>query len=235
VRPHDWRAAREHRRAVVLPRFFRPTAAPSVRASHLVAVAFSAGGLEPLIRLLHVLPSDFPAAIAVAHHTGAASLLPDLLRNQTRLTVKFAEAGEALLNATVYVCPPQHHLVINPDATIGLSSHARICYARPSADWFFRTVAGSFGSRALAVILSGASADGADGLTRVAEAGGQILVQDPRTCAFGTMPQAAVATGCRCRIHAPDELGPALLATLQGLDITTARAEWEQPFGPFAA
>jgi two-component system, chemotaxis family, protein-glutamate methylesterase/glutaminase len=204
-------------------------------ASHLVAVAFSAGGLQPLIHLLHALPADFASAIAVVHHAGSVSCLPDLLSNQTALTVKFAECGETLLDGTVYVCPPLHHLLVNPDATVGLSSNARLSYVRPSADWFFRTVAGSFDARAAAVVLSGASNDGAKGISKVFEAGGQIFVQDPQTCMFPTMPQAALDAARSCGVHAPDELGPALIAASQQRDLTTAQAEWDHPFGPIAA
>jgi two-component system, chemotaxis family, protein-glutamate methylesterase/glutaminase len=227
--------ATQHGASIVLPTFARRPGSASVPASHLVAIAFSAGGLQPLIHILGALPEDFPAAVAIAHHAGTVSVLPQLLRNQTRLTVKFAENGEPLLNGAIYVCPPQQHLIINPDATVRLSANARIRYARPSADWFFRTVAGSFGERALAVVLSGASADGAEGVMRFFEAGGQVFVQDPRTCLFAAMPEAVLQRGRPCGVHGPDELGRVLTTVLQQRDLATAQTEWEQPFGPLAA
>ena len=225
----------ERRASIVLPHFGPKAASTRQLASQIVAVAFSAGGLEPLIHLLHALPADFPAAIAVAHHVGAVSCLPALLSNQTRLAVKFAESGEPLLDSTVYVCPPLCHLIVNPDATIVLSTNPRLAYARPSADWFFTSVAGSFDGRASAVVLSGASSDGAKGIARISRAGGKIIVQDPRTCLFPTMPQAALDAVRPSGVHAPAELGPALIAGLHQRDLTTAQAEWEHPFGPIAA
>lgn len=235
LRTNDARAFREALLEGRIPTCGAYHRAADRPATHLVAIVFSAGGLQPLIQLLHALDREFPAAIAVAHHVGSTSCVPDLLRNQTALPVKFAEDGEALHTGTVYVCPPLRHLIINPDARVSLSPHPRVHNARPSADWFFRSVAGSFDSRALAVVLSGASSDGAEGVARVFDAGGQIFVQDPRTCAFPTMTEAALHTGRSCGIHAPGEMGAALTAAMGLLDISGAQAEWEQPFGPLAA
>jgi two-component system chemotaxis response regulator CheB len=227
--------ARSPVRPAVRPTFGSSKNVSGEPALYLVAVVFSAGGLQPLIQLLHGLPPDFSAAVAVANHMGDTSCLPDLLCNQTRLRTKFAEHGEQLFAGTVYVCPPKHHLVINPDARVALSSHSRIRHARPSADWFLRTVAGTFGERAAGVVLSGASGDGAEGIARIGEAGGLILVQEPSTCLFPTMPGAAIASSPTCVLKHADEMAAELIAAVDAEDMVQARADWEQPFGPLQA
>lgn len=224
--------ARPRSQISVLPCFQTPNDTLREPAVYLVAVVFSAGGLQPLIQLLHGLPPEFPAAVAVANHMGHMSCLPELLRNQTSLRTKFAAHGESLRAGTVYICPPQHHLVVNPDATIALSSHTHVRYARPSADWFLRTVAGTFGKHAAAVVLSGASADGAEGIVQVAQAGGLVLVQEPATCLFSRMPQAALDGSSSCVALCPEKIASALTSAVSAEVLEQARTEWEQPFGP---
>jgi two-component system chemotaxis response regulator CheB len=222
-------------RATVMPVCHGASSGVREQAVCMVAIVFSAGGLQALIHVLHGLPADFPAAIGVANHMGDASCLAELLRNQTVLDVKLAEAGDVLYAGTVYVCPPRRHLVINPDATISLSSRAPVRRARPSADWFLKTVAGTFGDRAIGVILSGASSDGAEGARLIGQVGGKVIVQEPATCAFSLMPAAAIRCGVHCTVTPPDEIAGAIIAAHASRDMRQARAEWEEPFGPLEA
>jgi two-component system chemotaxis response regulator CheB len=226
----DMRESRRRRPHIAVLPAFTGGADAREPAVYIVGIVFSAGGLQPLIRVLHDLPRDFPAAIAVANHMGEVSCLPELLCNQTSLRVKMAEAGDRLHAGTVYVCPPQRHLVINPDATVCLSAHVRVRHARPSADWFLKTIAGAFGHRSTAVVLSGASSDGAEGVELVERAGGAIVVQAPNTCLFGAMPAAAAQRSQGCFVKDPGEIASALTAIHDAREIHLARAEWEAPF-----
>jgi two-component system chemotaxis response regulator CheB len=219
----------------VMPAFHDRSALRRERATCMVAIVFSAGGLQALIRVLHGLPADFKAAIGVANHMGNASCLAELLRNQTALHVKLAEACDVLHAGTVYVCPPQRHLVINPDATISLSAQMPVRHARPSADWFLTTVAGTFGDRATAVILSGASSDGARGACLIARAGGTVVVQEPATAPYSGMPAAAISLTDRCIVKAPGDIASTLIAAHNARDIRQDRLDWEEPFGPMQA
>jgi two-component system chemotaxis response regulator CheB len=66
----------------------------------------------------------------------------------------------------------------------------------PSADYLFASIAGSFTSRAVGVVLSGFLNDGARGIRLIHELGGRTLVQSPATAVAPDMPNAAIATGC---------------------------------------
>lgn len=44
-------------------------------------------------------------------------------------------------------------------------------------------------------MLTGAGSDGAVGVTKIKEAGGIVLVQDPKEAEYGSMPRSAIATG----------------------------------------
>jgi two-component system, chemotaxis family, protein-glutamate methylesterase/glutaminase len=78
---------------------------------------------------------------------------------------------------------------------------------RPSADLLFESVAGAYGPRAVACVLTGTGRDGAMGVSAVKSRGGTVIVQDPESAEFAGMPEAAVA-GCEVDFVLPlDEIG----------------------------
>jgi len=174
----------------------RPTPIGS-GAFDVVACASSAGGLNALSELLSRLPGDFPAAIAVVQHLDRRhrSLMADILARRTRLSVKEAEAGEELRAGTVFIAPPDHHLLVNPDGRLALADSELVHFLRPSADLLFESVAASFRDRAIGVVLSGTGKDAAMGVTAIKSMGGTVIAQDPKTAEFPGMPGEAVATG----------------------------------------
>lgn len=165
-------------------------------AFDVVALATSAGGLRALNDILSGLPADFPAAIVIVQHLHphAPSLLPQILARSTPLSVKQAKAGEKLHPGTVYVAPPDWHLLVNPDGTFDLTHTERIHFTRPSADILFKSIANSCQHRAIAVVLTGSGKDGAMGIKAVKQMGGITIVQDKTTAEFPGMPVAATQT-----------------------------------------
>jgi two-component system chemotaxis response regulator CheB len=166
-------------------------------AFDVVALASSAGGLGALSEVLSALPSNFPAAIAVVQHLDPRhrSLMAKILSGRTALTVKEAEEGDRLQNGTVYVAPPDKHLLINGDGTISLSNSKMVHFVRPSADLLFESVAGSYKDRAIGVVLTGSGSDGAMGVQAIKKMGGTVIAQDEETAEFFGMPGAAIQSG----------------------------------------
>jgi two-component system CheB/CheR fusion protein len=101
-----------------------------------------------------------------------------------------------------------------PDAGLEIANHVLRMTPRPRAlsgpylpiDKFFRSLPHEGGSLAIDVILSGAGADGADGIEAVKAAGGVTFVQNPVTAEFDSMPQAAKASGCADFILSPEAI-----------------------------
>jgi two-component system chemotaxis response regulator CheB len=166
-------------------------------AYDVVACGSSAGGLNALTEVLSRLPADFPAAVAAVQHLDPRhrSLMADILAKRTRLRVKEAEAGERLQAGTVYIAPPNRHLLINPDGRLTLADSELVHFLRPSADLLFESVAASFRDRAIGVVLSGTGKDAAMGVTAIKSTGGTVIAQDPKTAEFPGMPGEAIATG----------------------------------------
>jgi len=167
------------------------TAAPVVK---FVAIGASAGGVEAVGQLLQALPADSSVAIGMVLHVppDRPSQLAELFGQRCALPVKEAEDKEMIAPGTVYIAPPNYHLLVEPDGSFSLSVEDAVLYSRPSIDLLFESAAYAFGENLLGIVLTGASSDGAQGLSRVRQHGGQAWVQDPATARARTMPQAAI-------------------------------------------
>jgi two-component system, chemotaxis family, protein-glutamate methylesterase/glutaminase len=183
----------------------------STGAFDIVAMAASAGGFGALSTVLSSLDHTFPAPILVVQHLDRRhrSLMADLLSRRTALTVTEAESGAKAAPGTVFVAPPNHHLLANTDGTLSLTQTELVHFVRPSADLLFESVAAAFRERSIAVVLSGSGSDGAMGVRAVKSVGGTIIAQDAGA-EFGGMPQAAIATGAVDFVLPLAEIGPAL-------------------------
>jgi len=184
----------------------------------IVALTASAGGLAALSRVISMLPRDFPAAVVVVQHLDPRhrSLMADILARRTRLPVKEAEHGEHIRPATVYVAPPNSHLLVNSDGTLSLSQSELVHFVRPSADLLFESVAASYKDRAIAVVLTGTGMDGKMGVQAIKKMAGTVIVQDKQTSEFFGMPDAAMQTGCVDFVLPIDEVADALIKLVMG-------------------
>ena len=179
----------------------------------VVAMAASAGGLTALSEILSALPPDFPATIVVVQHLDPRhrSLMAEILDRRTKLKVKQALEGETLGAGTVYIAPPNRHMLINSDATVSLTQSELVHFVRPSADLLFESVAASFKKRAICVILTGTGTDGSMGVQAIKKMGGTVVAQDKTTSEFFGMPGAAIETGSVDFVLPLGEIGPALV------------------------
>jgi two-component system, chemotaxis family, protein-glutamate methylesterase/glutaminase len=184
----------------------------------VVALGASAGGIEALQRSVAALPVDFPLAVVVVLHIPAASrsLLADIIARQTSLSVSAAGDGEPLRGGHIFVAPPDHHLLVTPDA-LALDRGPKENGARPAIDPLFRSLAASWGPRGIAVVLSGALADGAAGAAAVAAAGGAVIVQAPQDAVVPSMPDAALRAVPTAGVFDAEHIGAALVARAEGL------------------
>src|SRR5215510_7325387 len=189
--------------------------ASSNGAFDIVALAASAGGLKALSHVLAALPADFPAAVVVVQHLDPRhrSLMADILSRRTALDVKQAEEGDQITAGTVYIAPPNKHLLVNPGGSLSLAQTELVHFVRPSADLLFESVAASFKHRAIAVVLTGTGSDGTMGVQAIKKMGGTVIAQDEATSDFFGMPSSAIATGSVDFVLPLKEI-PSALATL---------------------
>jgi two-component system chemotaxis response regulator CheB len=159
-----------------------------------VVIGTSAGALEALSAILPAIPANYPRAIMIVVHLppDRDSVLVELLNKKCRIPVREAEDKEPIAPGTIYVAPPDYHLLVETDRRLSLSSEEPVHFSRPSIDVLFTTAAEAFRQDLIGIILSGANHDGADGLRTVGRWGGKTFVQHPATAASPEMPTAAL-------------------------------------------
>jgi two-component system, chemotaxis family, protein-glutamate methylesterase/glutaminase len=177
----------------------------------IVVIGFSAGGIDPLQRLVADLPSDFPASIFVVHHFPPMSIsaLPSILNRSGSLPAVQPSDGDEIVPGRIYVARPDHHLLVG-DNRVRLTRGPREHSHRPAIDPLFRTAARSFGPRVIGVILSGTLDDGTAGLLAVKQAGGLAVVQDPEEAAYPGMSLSALRNVPVDHVARAEELGALL-------------------------
>jgi two-component system, chemotaxis family, protein-glutamate methylesterase/glutaminase len=180
----------------------------------ILAIGTSAGGVEALSFLAKSFRADFPAAVLVTVHlpTQFRSSLDEILTRAGSLPAVFANNGEAIKKARIYIAPPGSHLIVDGDQLL-LGVGPRENHARPAIDPMLRSTALCCAHRAVGVVLTGTLGDGASGLWTLGHLGGMTVVQDPRDAAFPEMPLTALKRARPDHI-APLEKLPTLLESL---------------------
>ena len=182
-------------------------------AYEIVVVGTSWGGLSALRELIVGLPGTLGLAVVVVQHRHRQSdhLLTTLLQDETPLCVCEVEDKAPMTAGNVYVAPADYHLLVEP-GFFSLSMDEPVRFSRPSIDVTFQSAADTYGPHAVGVVLTGANADGAQGLRRIVSRGGLGLVQTPATAESPTMPQAAIQAVPEARVLTIAEIAAAIAA-----------------------
>ena len=163
--------------------------------SPVIVVGASAGGVKALCALVKALPAPSPVPIYIVLHTGAESVIDEILTACDGHHVRFVEDGERIEKG-IYVAHPRRHLVVNA-TTVGVSKLGapKREHWIPSIDQLFESTAKSQGGRSIGVILSGTMHDGVAGLLAIQKAGGTTIAQEPDEAQSPEMPNAALNAG----------------------------------------
>jgi two-component system chemotaxis response regulator CheB len=173
---------------------------PGIRRVEGIAIGVSTGGPEALRTLLRDLPAHLPVPIVIVQHMPPlfTRILAERLDADCPLQVHEAAHGDRLLPGHVYIAPGGKHMVLERNGKedqLATNEDLPENSCRPSVDVLFRSVARIWGAATLSVILTGMGADGREGCRRIAEAGGQVLVQDEATSVVWGMPGAVATAG----------------------------------------
>lgn len=162
-----------------------------------VVIGVSAGGLNALRKLLTRFPPYFSYPIIIVQHLspGSDNAWIDIINNECSLRVKEADEKERIESGTIYIAPPDYHLLVEKNKTLSLTIDERVKFARPSINVLFETAVEAYRDKLIGIILTGATDDGALGLKRIKELGGTTIAQDPHTADSGFMPAAAITMG----------------------------------------
>lgn len=191
-----------------------------MEAQTVVGVGASAGGLEALEKLLDGSHADGRTAYVVVTHLSPdfKSLLDELLKRHTDMPVRVVEEGMQIKADTVYVIPPNTEMIVMGNR-LHLSDREKAPAQALPINVFLSSLAREYGANAIAVILSGSGSDGAKGVEEIRAAGGLVVVQNPTTARFDSMPSAAINACLPARVAHAERIGEVIAAHINGHDI----------------
>ncbi len=191
--------------ALLPPASARPSVAmPVVSAKEirLIAIGASSGGPQVIHDILGHLPATIRVPIVIVQHItpGFEEGPATWLDQTTGLSVSVAACNESLKNGHVYLAPQGVHLEVTRDNSILLVPDPPEHCACPSISRFFRSVARSYGSAAIGLILTGMGTDGAAELKLMRNAGATTIAQDRESSIVHGMPGEAIKLDGACHI-----------------------------------
>lgn len=182
--------------------------------ARLVIIGSSTGGPGALQILLSQLPANFPAPIMLIQHmpNTFTSVFAERLNKQCQIEVRQAVNGDLLKPGLALLAPGGMQMIIDPrqkDRVSVLEGDATLTY-KPSVDVAYASVARFYGKQALALILTGMGADGAEGARLLKREGASIWAQSKDSCTIYGMPAAIISAGLADEVLDINDLGRAL-------------------------
>ncbi|MCH5719686.1 chemotaxis protein CheB [Niabella hibiscisoli] len=164
---------------------------PDKPATEILLIGGSAGSISVLLEIIPQLDKElsFPVIIILHRKAHPESNLSELLQFHSSLPLFEVEDKMILNNGCIYLAPADYHLLLENKGQIALDSSEKINYSRPSIDVSFQSAAVLFKQHTAGLLLSGANADGMEGLRCIEQYKGLVLVQDPVSAEFGYMPK----------------------------------------------
>lgn len=157
-----------------------------------IFIGASAGGVVALNTIFKSLPENFKTPIITVLHLGDRPLIPTAFYPPKGVKLVEAEEKEIIEPNHIYFAPAGYHLLIENDLTFSLTNEEKVQYARPSLDVTMDSLSQIYQENLLAIVLTGANEDGAEGLATIKKAGGITVVQDLAEAEHTTMPAAAI-------------------------------------------
>jgi two-component system, chemotaxis family, protein-glutamate methylesterase/glutaminase len=183
-------------------------ASTAISMPRAVVIGGSAGAVDVLRVVLPALPANYAPSVVVVVHLPEhrPSLLAEIFASMCAIPVVEIDDKQPLSAGTIFFAPPGYHVLIEREETLALSNDDPVGWSRPSIDMLFVSAAEALEARAAAVLLTGASSDGAEGCARIKAAGGHVIVQEPASALATIMPQAAIDRGAFDLVLSPSAI-----------------------------
>ena len=180
----------------------------------MIVIGASLGGIVAVQTVLAALPRAFALPVTVVLHRQKEQedALAAILQESSSLPVAEPFDKEPIEPGRVYLAPAGYHLLIEP-GHFCLSMDVPVRFARPSIDVLFESAADAYRAAVIAVVLTGANQDGAEGAERIHRLGGRVIIQDSDTAECPVMPAAALKAVPAAQVVPLGDIG-ALLARL---------------------
>lgn len=167
----------------------------SNRRYELLVIGGSAGSLAMVLKVLPLLKKEMNIAVIIIFHRKQSdddTIIVNMLSSRTEFFVKEADDKDEIVPGTIYIAPSDYHVLIEKNKMLTLDASEKINFSRPSIDVSFESAADVYGSKLGCMLLSGANADGVQGLKTAKDLGALIIVQDPASAEMPYMPREAI-------------------------------------------
>lgn len=186
---------------------------PGTDKPDILAVGSSTGGPQALFTFLGALKHDISLPILITQHMPATftAILAEHISRMSGWQCTEGKNGDPIKSGHIHLAPGGYHMTAatdGPQRVIQLDQNPPENFCRPSVDPMFRSISKIYGSRVLAVILTGMGADGAEGGKHITNAGGTLIAQDEKTSVVWGMPGAAAAAGICSAVLPIEEIAP---------------------------
>jgi two-component system chemotaxis response regulator CheB len=176
--------------------------------TELVVIGGSAGSLQVILEMLKKLKDklSFPIVLILHRKAYSTNILQTLLQQFISIEVVEVDDKTEIQNNKVYVVPADYHLLFENKNMMSLDFSEKMNYSRPSIDVTFKSAAEVYGKNLVGVLLSGANADGVEGLGFIKKNEGKVWIQEPETAEVEYMPKHALQEVAYDLIITPDNL-----------------------------
>jgi len=160
----------------------------------IIAIGASAGGIEAIHTLFDNTPTDAVSYIIIQHLSpDYKSFMAELLVKHSKLRIYKAESEMEVVSNRVYVMPEGKNMTI-AGGKLCLTDRQKST-PNSAIDIFFNSLAEDQGDKSIGIILSGNGSDGTKGIAAIKKVGGMVIVQDPESTEFNSMPTNAISSG----------------------------------------
>jgi chemotaxis response regulator CheB len=169
---------------------------------YIMGIGMSAGGLQSVAEFFTAFNPELPLAIILATHLENShhENLLEILRKKTKMAVEHIQNDTEVQKGKVYVIGAAREAILE-ESFIRISEPKRDNH---NIDTLLSSIAACCGKRSIGMILSGTGTDGAAGLKAISDAGGRVLVQEPFSALYQSLPRLAI------KVDHPDKVLPPL-------------------------
>ena len=182
-----------------------------------VAVAASTGGPPTLQKIFKEIDYCENAAFLIVLHGPQWMLetFAESLAGITSMNVKLGENGDEISPGNIIIAPGERHMTLAKGTLqIELTDGELVNFVKPAADPLFKSVAFSFGSKSIGIVLTGMGKDGSVGAGFIKAVGGKVFAENPSTAILSSMPQSVISLGLADKILDAENIPAEIYKTL---------------------
>jgi two-component system chemotaxis response regulator CheB len=178
------------------------------RTTEVLLLGGSAGSFKLLFQMVKLLPADLDKVVIIVIHRkrNFFSEIEKLFAENSRMLLREVQDKDILKKNTIYIAPANYHTLIETGGYFSLDVSEAVWYSKPSIDVTFESAAEIYKERCMAILLSGANQDGAEGLLKLKNNGAVTIAQHPDDAEMNEMPLSAINLGAADYVLRTDEI-----------------------------